>query len=240
MTDINFGNIEALTFDCYGTLIDWERGIINALQPLLEAHHVRADEEHVMQSFARQETALEASDYIPYREVLAQSVLSLGADFGFVASDVEARRFAGSVADWPAFPDSASSLSQLAGRFHLGVITNCDDDLFALSNQRLGVTFDWIVTAQKARSYKPSLNNFHVALELIARPKDRILHVAQSLHHDHVPAKQIGLTTVWINRRHHKPGFGATPAATASPDLTVPDMQTFAGLALAGLSGSAR
>jgi 2-haloacid dehalogenase len=136
------------------------------------------------------------------------------------------------VGDWPAFPDSAPALARLGTRFRLGVITNCDDDLFALSNRRLGVAFDWVVTAQQVGSYKPVPRNFEVALERIGLPRDRILHVAQSLFHDHVPARRLGLATAWIDRRAGRTGFGATPPAEASPDLAVPDMASFAELAL--------
>ena len=114
--------------------------------------------------------------------------------------------------DWPAFPDSPDALARLAARFRLAVITNCDDDLFAASNRRLGVTFDWVITAQQVGTYKPSERNFEVAFERIGVPRERILHVAQSLFHDHVPAKRLGLTTAWIDRRHDRPGSGATPA----------------------------
>ncbi|HVL54781.1 MAG TPA: HAD hydrolase-like protein, partial [Vitreimonas sp.] len=100
------------------------------------------------------------------------------------------------------------------------------------SNDRLGVEFDWVVTAQQARSYKPSLRNFELAFERIGLPRDRILHVAQSLYHDHVPAKRLGLTTVWVDRRRDRPGSGATPPAEATPDLTVPDMTSLADAAL--------
>ena len=123
-------------------------------------------------------------------------------------------------------------MRRLATRFGLGVITNCDDDLFAQSNRRLGVTFDWIVTAQQARGYKPRIANFEYAFARIAVPRERILHVAQSLFHDHVPAKALGMTTVWVDRRAGKPGSGATPPATATPDLIVPDLRTLADLAL--------
>ena len=124
-------------------------------------------------------------------------------------------RFSESVRDWPAFPDSAEALTRLHGRFRLGVITNCDTDLFAASAERLGVAFDWVVTAEEARAYKPSLRPFELAFETIDVPRERILHVAQSLYHDHVPAKELGLTSVWIDRRRDRPGFGATPAAEA-------------------------
>lgn len=142
--------------------------------------------------------------------------------------------FGGSVADWPAFPDSVDALARLKGRFLLGVITNCDDDLFAFSNQRLGEPFRWVVTAQQAASYKPNPRNFELGFERIGHPRERIVHVAQSLYHDHVPAKALGLKTVWINRRHGRQGAGATPPSEARPDLTFPDMAAFTELALAG------
>ena len=133
--------------------------------------------------------------------------------------------------DWPAFADSPAALARLKTRFRLGVLTNCDDDLFAASNRRLGVEFDWIVTAQQARGYKPDPRNFEMLFERLGLPRERILHVAQSLYHDHVPAKALGLTTVWIDRRHDRPGAGATPPAEAQPDLTFPDMASFAAAA---------
>jgi 2-haloacid dehalogenase len=152
---------------------------------------------------------------------------------GVEATADEMRAFGGSVGDWPAFPDSAAALGRLAKRFRLGVITNCDDDLFALSSRRLGVAFDWIVTAEQVGSYKPDPRNFEVALGRIDVPPERILHVAQSLFHDHVPARRLGLATAWIDRRRGRPGFGATPPAQAAPDLVAPDMATFAMLAMA-------
>jgi 2-haloacid dehalogenase len=144
-----------------------------------------------------------------------------------------AAAFGDSVGDWPAFADSTDALRSLHKRFRLGVITNCDDDLFARSNERLGVDFDWVVTAQQAGSYKPDSHNFDVAFERLGLPRDRILHVAQSLFHDHVPAKRLGLSTVWINRRHDRPGSGATPPAEATPDLELPDMASLADRARA-------
>jgi 2-haloacid dehalogenase len=237
--EIDFTGFDAITFDCYGTLIDWERGILDALQPVLAPHGVDAGDDELLECYGRHEAALEAGDYLPYREILARSLRGLCDAFGIHASDEDVSGFAQSVGAWPAFRDSAAALRRLAGRFRLGVITNCDDDLFALSNRRLGVTFDWVVTAERARCYKPGLETFAVAFEMIDVPRERILHAAQSLFHDHVPAKQLGLTTVWIDRRHGRRGFGATPEATATPDLTVPDMTTFADLALARAAGAA-
>lgn len=231
MSEIDFRDFNVLTFDCYGTLIDWERGILDALQPILAPQGIEADEDELLESYARHEAALEAGEYASYREIVATSVQRLCSDFGFSPSAEDIAEFADSVGVWPAFRDSAPALLRLARRFRLGVITNCDDDLFARSSKRLGVMFDWIVTAQMARSYKPSLNNFRLALDLIEAPTERILHVAQSLYHDHIPAKRLGMTTAWINRRQGRAGSGATPHAAASPDISVPDMRSFAELA---------
>ena len=236
MNELDFTRFEALTFDCYGTLIDWERGILTALQPVLAPHGIDAGEDDLLERYALHEAALEAGDYLPYRDVLAGSVRRLCAEFGFSPADEDVEAFSGSVGDWPAFADTAGALRLLGERFRLGVITNCDKDLFALSNRRLGVTFDWISTAEDARRYKPSLTPFEVAFAAIDVPHARILHVAQSLYHDHVPAKQLGLATVWVDRRHDRPGFGATPKASATPDLTVPDMRTLADIALGAAS----
>jgi 2-haloalkanoic acid dehalogenase type II len=135
------------------------------------------------------------------------------------------------VADWPAFPDAPAALARLKTRFTLGVITNCDEDLFAASNRRLSIEFDWVVTAESVGSYKPDPRNFEAAFARIGLPRDRILHVAQSLFHDHAPAKRLGMSTVWIDRRQGRAGSGATPPAEARPDVTFPDMATFAARA---------
>jgi 2-haloacid dehalogenase len=231
MSDFDFDRFDALTFDCYGTLIDWERGILNALQPVLAPRGVEMGEEELLELYARHEAELEAGPYLPYREVVAGSLRRLAADLGHELADEEAAAFAAAVGDWPAFPDTAASLRHLQGRFGLGVITNCDRDLFARSNLRLGVTLDWVVTAEDAGAYKPSLAPFELAFATVDAPRERILHVAQSLFHDHVPAKELGLTTVWVDRRHDREGFGATPEAVAEPDLIVPDMVSLAALA---------
>jgi 2-haloacid dehalogenase len=229
---IGFSRLDALTFDCYGTLIDWETGIASALREALGAAAGEVDDDVLLAAYAGREAVAEAGPYLPYRDVLATAARGVATDLAIEITDDAARRFAGSVGAWPAFPDSAEALRRLKARYRLGVITNCDDDLFALSNRQLGVTFDWVITAQQVRSYKPNPRHFEVALERIGLPRDRILHVAQSLFHDHVPAKRLGLTTAWINRRHDRRGTGATPPATATPDFETPDMATFADLAL--------
>ena len=228
---MKFSQKEVLTFDCYGTLIDWESGILAAVQPVVRKHGLEVADEPLLEAFADLEAAAEAGPYRSYGEILATVMRGLGERLGFTPTPDDEAALAGSVGDWPAFGDSPRALQALKRCFKLAIISNIDRDLFAASNRRLAVEFDWIVTAQQARSYKPSLHNFEVALEEIGLPKERLLHVAQSLYHDHVPAKRLGLETVWVNRRHAKPGFGATPAATARPDLEVPDLQTLASLA---------
>ena len=230
MTDgaIDFGRFDALTFDCYGTLIDWETGILAGLRRALGGLAVAPSDDELLERFGRAESSAEAGPYLRYREILARCLLEVCRPFGVEPSSESAAAFGASVADWPAFPDSSAALERLKARFRLGVITNCDDDLFASSAARLGTSFDWVVTAQSVGSYKPDPRNFTVALERIGLPRERILHVAQSLFHDHVPAKRLGLSTVWIDRRHDRPGFGATPPADAQPDATYPDMASFA------------
>lgn len=228
---LDFDRFEVLTFDCYGTLIDWEAGLLAAFRPVLERTGVVVDDEDLLERYAGHEAAIEAGPYLRYREVLAEGLRRTCRELGVEPTDEEAAAFGGSVVDWPAFPDSPDALARLGLGYKLAVITNCDDDLFAASNRRLGVEFDWIVTAQQAKSYKPNLWNFHGAFQRMQIPPHRILHVAQSLFHDHVPAKQLGLSTVWINRRHGKEGSGATPPAFAAPDAEFPDMASFAAAA---------
>jgi 2-haloacid dehalogenase len=228
MAELDFDRFEVLTFDCYGTLIDWEEGLLGALRPVLERAGVEVGDDEMLELYATHEAELETGQYLRYRDVLAEGLVRLGEELAFEPTPEELDSFAVSVRDWPAFGDSGDALRRLQERFKLAVITNCDGDLFAASAERLGVEFDWVITAEECRSYKPSHNNFEVAFERIALPPERILHVAQSLFHDHVPANEIGLASVWINRRAGKPGAGATPPAEAAPDLTFPDMRSFA------------
>jgi 2-haloacid dehalogenase len=232
MAALDFDRFDVLTFDCYGTLIDWEAGILTALRAPLAAHSIEASDEDVLEAFARHEAELEAGPYRPYREVLGEVLGAMIGHFGEEASAEERAAFGASVIEWPAFPDSAAALARLHERFRLGVITNCDDDLFAASQRRLGLDFDLVVTAQQAKRYKPNPRGFELMFERVGLPPSRILHVAQSLFHDHVPAKRLGLSTVWVNRRVGKAGSGATPAAEATPDLEVPDMASLAALAV--------
>jgi 2-haloacid dehalogenase len=181
-----------------------------------------------LELYGELETEVERGEYHDYKTVLSMVLERFGARVGFRPTHTELQHFSASVKDWPAFPDSARALQALKKKYKLAIISNIDNDLFMFSAQRLQVQFDWVITAQHARSYKPSWHNFHLAFERIGLPQTKILHVAQSLFHDIVPAKALGLSTVWVNRRHNKAGSGATPAAQSQPDLEVPDLQTLA------------
>jgi len=231
MTDLDYGGFDALTFDCYGTLIDWETGILTGLRSALAPHGIERPDDELLEAFAVLEATAEAGPYLRYREILGRCLREIGTRYGVSVGDAAVAGFGGSVVDWPAFADSAAALARLHTRFRLGVLTNCDDDLFAGSAARLGIDFDWVVTAQQVRSYKPDRRNFHAAFERVGIPRERILHVAQSLFHDHVPARELGLATVWIDRRSGRPGSGATPLADVIPDATFPDMASFAAAA---------
>ena len=231
MEPLDVGRFEVLTFDCYGTLIDWETGIVAALR---RAASWPVTDEALLERFAEHEAEAESGEYRPYREVLAAAARGVARDAGLELSEDAAAAFGQSVGDWPAFPDSPGALRRLAERYRLGVVTNCDEELFAASNERLGVRFDWVITAERVRSYKPNPRHFEVALEEIGLPRERLLHVAQSLFHDHVPAKLLGLSTVWIDRRAGRAGSGATPPADAEPDAVFPSLAAFADAALGG------
>lgn len=228
---LDFGMFEVLTFDCYGTLIDWESGIVSSMGKLLGAHGVKLSDEEILELFAKLESRIEAGTFYNYKTVLAKVAEGFGQELGFIPHRSELESFSRSVRDWPPFHDSAEALHCLKKRYGLAVLSNVDNDLFVFSAQHLKADFDWIITAEEVKSYKPFVNNFYYAIEKIGIPKERILHVAQSLYHDIEPAEKVGLKTVWINRRRDKEGFGATPPAKARPDMELPDLLSLASLA---------
>ena len=209
-------DFEALTFDCYGTLIDWETGILRALEPWLERHGARRRPDDVLETFARHESALEAEHPdLPYPRILAQVHRRLAAEWGLVSNTGDADAFGASVPDWPAFPDSTEALRELQRYYRLFILSNIDRASFAGSARRLGVDFDAVLTAGEIGSYKPDPRNFEAMLRRLAGRgigRDEILHTAQSLYHDHLPARRLGLATAWIDRRHAQQGWGATLA----------------------------
>jgi 2-haloacid dehalogenase len=228
---LDFRRFRVLTFDCYGTLIDWESGILVALGPLLAAHGKSLADDKLLELYGELEAEAEAGEYQSYRRVLEGVARGIGRRLGFETSEEEARSLPESLKSWQPFPDTVAALRKLKMRYKLAIVSNTDDDLFAATARLLEVPFDWVITAQQAGSYKPSHNNFKLALERIALPPDEVLHCAQSIYHDVVPARELGLATVWVNRRGAK-GGGATKAAQGQPDLEVPDLKTLAEMAV--------
>jgi 2-haloacid dehalogenase len=227
---LDFRRFRALTFDCYGTLVDWERGILTALQSLLRRRGVTCDDERLLEMYAAFEAEAEAGPYMSYRAILRRAMVRMAAALSFPLEPGDEDCLAASLADWPPFPDTVAALRALKTRYRLAIVSNVDDDLFAGTRAHLGIEFDALVTAQHVRSYKPGIAHFTTALSRLALPPAEVLHVAQSLFHDVAPAKSLGMMTVWVNRRGGRPGFGATPPAEARPDLQVPDLRSLVAL----------
>lgn len=224
---------KALTFDCYGTLIDWETGILRTVGPILRERGVRAGDDELLALYGELESEAQRGDYRAYRQVLIAVMHGIGTRYGLEFSREEREAIAGSVGSWPAFADTCDALRHLKRHYKLAVVSNVDDDLFALTRPKLGVDFDVVVTAQLCHAYKPAEKHFRVARALLEVPRERILHVAQSKYHDIAPAKAMGYTTVWVNRRGaagKASDTGATPPFESEPDLEVPDLATLARL----------
>jgi putative hydrolase of the HAD superfamily len=231
---VDLTTYKALSFDCYGTLIDWESGIAAVLAPWAKEHGLDLSYEDLLLAYADNEAAVERENPAAlYPDVLALAFRRTGETLGTPVSDVWARRLADSVPDWPAFPDSADALARLARRYKLIILSNVHRAGFAASNQRLQGDFAAIITAEDVGAYKPAENHFRAldaTLPSLDLDHHDLVHVAQSLFHDHVPAKREGLPSVWINRRHDRPGWGATPKPTDdwSFDLEFNSMAEFA------------
>ncbi|UFN49782.1 haloacid dehalogenase type II [Roseomonas sp. OT10] len=211
---MRLSDYKVLTFDCYGTLIDWEGGMVAALQPLADRAGRGLTRDAILQAHARHESAQQAQTPTkPYRELLAIVYKRLAEEWGVAADWEECVRYGLSVRDWPAFPDSAEALAYLKRFYRLVILSNVDNETFTYSNRRLGVEFDAIITAEDAGSYKPSLRNFRYMLDRLGSMglgAGEVLHTAESLFHDHKPANEVGLASCWIHRRHQQEGFGAT------------------------------
>ena len=241
---MKFSDVRLLSFDCYGTLIDWEFGITDVVTRLARSHGVQPTEQEILALFASHETHVQdANPTWTYPVILAETWRRMAESLGLPSRtsgaeqcERDAQTFASSVPMWPAFPDSHDALLDLQRQCKLVILSNVDNVSFAGSNARLGVTFDAILTAQDIGSYKPDVHNFNVLLEkarTMGVGVDQHLHVAQSLFHDHVPAQSVGLKTVWINRygakRAAAGSLGATPAAEpVTPHWEYPTLRAFA------------
>jgi 2-haloacid dehalogenase len=230
---LDLTRFKVLTFDCYGTMIDWETGIFAALRPILAAHEKKITDSALLELYSELEASAEQGEYLLYRDVLQSVVRGFGERLGFLPTEAEVRSLPESLAHWQPFPDTVEALRKLKSHYKLAVISNVDDDLFASTAPKLGVAFDHVITAQQAGCYKPCMRMFKLAEDRIGVSREQWLHVGQSIYHDVIPARSLGIATIWVNRPSPRPGAGAATAASGKPDLEVPDLETLADLAAA-------
>lgn len=216
-------DFKALTFDCYGTLIDWESGIIDALRPLTARVDRKLSRDDILATHARYESAHQMhTQWRPYRDILATVYKRLAEEWGAAATYAECEDYGRSIADWPAFADTCDALVYLKAHYKLIILSNVDNASFEHSRARLGVEFDAVYTAEDIGKYKPALCSFDYLFDYLPAlgiGKDDFLHVAESLFHDHAPANRFGIASCWINRRHGRDGFGATMAPDSMPNI---------------------
>ncbi|MDE2786238.1 MAG: haloacid dehalogenase type II [Chloroflexota bacterium] len=222
----DFIDIEWLSFDCYGTLVDWETGISSAVSGSLESYGVRKTGAEILELFADVEPVVQSSGaFKEYHVVLREVMTLIGDRLGIRIAEDDVDCLSGSLPRWPVFPDTGPALQALKQRYKLAIISNVDDDLFAGSARALGVEFDAVITSQQARAYKPNSRSFELAEVAMGVGKDRWLHVGESLFHDIEPANRLGIRSVWVNRVDRG---GGTRPTNATPDLTVPDLAALA------------
>ncbi len=207
-------DFKALTFDCYGTLIDWESGMVKGLEPLTSKLSDPLSRSQILEAHARHESSQQRwAPAMCYSTLLSVVYKRLAEEWNLSVSHEECLDYGESVKDWPAFPDSQAALQYLKQHYKLIILSNVDNLNFAGSSKKLGVEFDAIYTAEDIGSYKPSDRNFDYMLEKLEGlgvQKQEILHTAESMFHDHVPARRHALSNCWIYRRHDQDGFGAT------------------------------
>jgi len=228
----DFSPYRVITFDCYGTLIDWETGILSALRPVLSAHGCKLSDLEILRVYSELEPEAQAGEFLPYREVLSSMVRGFGTRLGFMATKQEQQSLPHSLSDWKPFPDTVAALRRLKTKFKLGIISNVDDDLFAATARRLEVNFDYVITAAQASAYKPSRQIFELAQQKTTVRPEQWLHAGQSIYHDVIPAQALGISTVWVNRPSIRPGAGAAKPADGEPDVEVASLSALADLAI--------
>jgi 2-haloacid dehalogenase len=231
---MRLSDFKVLTFDCYGTLIDWEGGMIEALKPLTGKARPALERNAVLEAHARHESFQQAQTPGKlYRDLLAIVYKRLAEEWGVPVSWDECVAYGRSIGDWPAFPDTVAALAYLKQHYKLVILSNVDNASFSVSNKKLGVAFDAIFTAEDIGSYKPDQRNFEYMLNKLdgmGVKKSEILHTAESMFHDHKPANDAGLASCWIYRRHQDKGFGATmnPGTMPKYDFRFTSMGEFA------------
>lgn len=212
--------IRLITFDCYGTLIDWNRGIRGAFDRVAKQRGITIDPEYLQTVYEEEEAKIEARPYRSYAQVQAEAATAVAVRLNLPASDALGSALPQTLPDWPPFADTVASLKRLATRYRLGILSNIDRNLLAGSLRQFGVTFDLLITAEDVRSYKPAPGHFDALLARAGCEKSAILHVAQSRFHDIAPARERGLHCVWINRR------GEDSSTGPRPDLEFPDLKS--------------
>jgi 2-haloacid dehalogenase/putative hydrolase of the HAD superfamily len=200
---------DVITFDCYGTLIDWESGIANAFLTTAAADGVPLTRDAVLRAYAENEHRVQAQAYRPYRDILRDTALRVAAIVGWPLTSERADFLANSLPSWQPFPDTNTALERLASVSRLGILSNIDNDLLTATRKHFTVGFDIIVTAQQVRSYKPGPAHFRTARELIGPAS--WLHAAESNFHDVVPTNTLGIDNAWINRQRQNELPGGTP-----------------------------
>lgn len=193
-----------VTFDCYGTLVDWETGLAEAFSAEVQCDGFEIPRDKIISFYHEVEPEVQADVYRPYRDVLADTARRVAARLGWPLHPERAGFLADSLPDWPVFPDTRAALERLKARFDIAILSNVDDDLLMATIERIGVPFDWTVTAQQVQSYKPEHDHFHRAIERVGGDRKRILHAAQSYFHDIRPSLELGLDAVWVNRKNEE------------------------------------
>ena len=227
-------DFDVLSFDCYGTLIDWETGIRTVLAPWRRRENIQVSDDAFVEAFGKFEWQEEEENpTLLYPKILERVLKRMAASWGVYTTPDDLRSFGRSVGNWPAFQDTPLALAYLKQHFKLVILSNVDRESFSYTNAKLGVEFDHVYTAQDIGSYKPDMENFQYLLSNLEDEgylPSRLMHVAESLYHDHIPAKKLGLSTCWINRRHGKQGYGATraPDEKVQPDFRFNSLQEFA------------
>lgn len=223
---MRFTEFEVMSFDCYGTLIDWESGILGVLREFCATHDVEGDDAALLERYAALESRAQRGAYRRYRDVLRSVMQGFAESFG--VSGVDGDALAASLPGWRPFADTVPALRELRQRYRLAIISNTDDDLIAETMKHLEVPFEFVITAEQVGAYKPSHRNFERALEVMGVGRDRLLHVAQSRYHDIAPANALGIANVWVNRPGATRGSGATSKSDAVPGFEVPDLSVLA------------
>jgi 2-haloacid dehalogenase len=227
---LDFSRFRIITFDCYGTLIDWETGILGAIRPILSAHNAHLSDVDILRMYGEIEADEESGAYQSYKEILRAVVRGFGTRVGFVPSEKEQQSLPHSVANWKPFPDTVTALRNLKEQFKLGILSNIDDDLFSATAPQLEIEFDHVITASQARAYKPSLDIFRLAQKKMGLPQAQWLHAGQSIYHDVIPAQSLGIATVWVDRPSPLPNSGAAKPARGKPDVEVSSLRKLADL----------